>query len=265
MQLDDAEIIFHEPLKGGYRLIKFKAPEMAAASKPGQYVQVRIPNLEATALRRPFSICGAEDGVLTILYKQVGRGTFAMGDLKVGQKVNILGPLGDGVFPLCDSATTPLLIGGGFGVAPLLFLAKQLPQKGVLFVGGRTSEDILITEEFEKIGWEVQLCTNDGSVGTKGFVTAALDAWLEAHPEKKAEMYACGPEPMLKAIDERAARFGRVAWLSLDHRMACGVGACLGCIQKVRVTDAAGNVEEKTLRVCKDGPIFKSGTIVWEA
>lgn len=260
MLLEDAIILSHEHIKSDYKLLRLQAPNIVSQSKPGQFVQLRIPTLEPSALRRPFSICNAEDGVLTILYKNVGRGTNAMTSLQVGTSVNIMGPLGSAFPILKDFATTPLLVAGGFGVAPLYFYAKKCQTKGTLFVGGRSESDILITEMFEKIGWNVEICTNDGSLGTKGFVTAALNAWQSAHAATTPyEIFACGPEPMLKALDDLAISCNVTAWLSLDRRMACGVGACLGCIQKIRE-----NGEIKIIRVCKEGPIFKSNTIVWE-
>ena len=262
MQLDNTTILSHVEMCGGYRMLRLQAPEIAAVSRPGQFIHLRIPNIEPASLRRPFSICDASAGVLSILYKQVGRGTEAMGRLREGETVNILGPIGNG-FPLPDSTATPLLVGGGFGVAPLLFLAKRSPVKGILFVGGRSQADILLVDDFRAIGWETQVCTNDGSLGTRGFVTAALDAWQSQHPATKAEMFSCGPEPLLAAVDERASKWGMKAWLSLDRRMGCGVGACLGCVQKMKRTTPSGEAETYLARVCKDGPVFESGTIVW--
>ena len=262
MQLDNTTILSHVELCGGYRMLRLQAPEIAAASRPGQFIHLRIPNIEPASLRRPVSICDAANGVLSILYKQVGRGTEAMSRLRDGETVNILGPIGNG-FPLPDPTATPLLVGGGFGVAPLLFLAKRSAVKGVLFVGGRSQADILLVDDFRALGWETQVCTNDGTLGTRGFVTAALDAWQSQHSATKAEMFSCGPEPLLAAVDERASRWGMKAWLSLDRRMGCGVGACLGCVQKLKRTDPAGGVQTYLARVCKDGPVFESGTIVW--
>ncbi len=262
MQIFDATILSHEVLSGGYRMLRLGAPEIAGKSLPGQFIHLRIPNIEPASLRRPFSICDASGGVLSILYKEVGRGTEAMGRLRVGETVNIMGPMGT-AFPAPAAAAVPLLVAGGFGVAPLLFLARGLSAKGVLFVGGRTHADILLVGEFTDIGWETRVCTDDGSLGTKGFVTAALDAWRSEHPAAKAELYCCGPEPLLEAVDKRATDWGTRAWLSLDRRMGCGVGACLGCVQKMKRIGADGSAETYLARVCKDGPVFEAGTIVW--
>lgn len=262
MLLYNTTILAHFDLCGDYRMMKLRAPEIAAAALPGQFIHLRIPTLEPSSLRRPFSICDAADGVLSILYKKVGRGTEAMALLREGDTVNIMGPLGNG-FPEPSPSAVPLLVAGGFGVAPLLFLAKRSPVQGVLFVGGRSQSDILLVEEFKALRWDIHICTDDGSAGTRGFVTAALDAWRSLHPDKKAEMFSCGPEPLLAAVDQRAQRWGMKAWLSQDRRMGCGAGACLGCVQKMKRLNGDGAPETYYARVCKDGPVFESGTIAW--
>lgn len=243
-------------------MLLLEAPDVVAAARPGQFVHLRIPNVEPSALRRPFSICDAKDGVLSILYKSVGRGTEAMGDLRAGDGVNIMGPIGNG-FPSPSNDSLPLLVAGGYGVAPLYFLAKNCTKKGILFAGGRAARDVLLIDFFRAIGWETQICTDDGSLGVKGFVTAALDLWQSLHSATKIEIFACGPEGMLAAVDERAIKWGAKAWISLDRRMGCAVGACLGCVQKMRRTMESGGEETYLARVCKDGPVFESGTIVW--
>ena len=229
-------------------------------------MQLRVPALEKSALRRPFSICDADPatGALTILYKEVGRGTAAMAPLAPGDEVSLLGPLGRG-FPLPPPDATPLLAGGGYGVAPLFFLARTILARDGrreihLFVGGRTAADLLLLDDFRALGVEVHPATNDGSLGERGLVTAPLDAFLAARGGRPVVLCACGPAPMLRALDERALAGGFPAWLSLDRRMACGVGACCGCAQKVRGPDGAVRVA----MVCSDGPVFPQGAIIWE-
>ena len=266
---ESAAVVSHEPMGAGYRLLRLSAPRTAGAARPGQFVHVRVPGLDPSALRRPFSVCDARDGVLTILYKEVGRGTAALSSVRSGDAVDVLGPLGRG-FPLPEPGERALLVGGGYGVAPLYFLARTILASPtapvappVLFVGGRTAADVLLADWFERLGVEVRSATNDGSLGVRGLVTAPLDAWLAARAADSAAtdavLYACGPAPMLRAVDERALARGLKAWISLDRRMACGVGACLGCTQRVR------NGDDTTLaRVCADGPVFPQGTIVWD-
>ena len=257
----ETTVLSHEPLQAGYRLLRLVSPSIAAAARPGQFVHVRVPGLDAGALRRPFSLCDVapETGVLTILYKEVGRGTAAMRTIRAGDAVDVLGPLGKG-FPPPAEGVLPLLIGGGFGVAPLYYLARTLGRPCHLFCGGRTAQDILLTDWFAQLGFcEVHPATDDGSLGVRGLVTAPLDAWRAAHPETRVALYACGPAPMLRAVDERALAWGMPGNLSFDRRMACGIGACLGCTQKIRAGEATA-----IARVCADGPVFKAGMIVWE-
>lgn len=259
----DARVISNDTVCGGYMMARFDAAEIAGSARPGQFVEVRVPGLDECSLRRPFSVCDCVDGILTVLYKRVGRGTELLAGISAGSPVNLLGPLGNG-FPVPDRGAFPLLVGGGYGVAPLLFLAKTAPECGAVFIGGRSSCDVLLAGEFEKIGWAVHICTDDGSLGLKGQVTRAVDRWLDSHAGVKVEFFGCGPAPMLRAVDERAYARGAEAWLSLDRRMACGVGACLGCVQKVRSVRSDSNSAVILKSVCKDGPVFGSGEVVWE-
>lgn len=252
-----ATILEIRPLAQGYSVLTLAAPEVAQAAKPGQFVHIQIPTLEASRLRRPFSIYDADSasGKLYILYKVVGFGTARLAALAVGTQLQVLGPIGNS-FPLSPEGC-PFLVAGGYGVAPLWFLSRHLPVKGTLFVGGRTAIDILEVERFREAGWEVCIATQDGSLGAHGLVTLPLDEALAQEP--RAELYACGPDGLLRAVGERAITHGIRGWLSLDKHMACGVGACLACVQKVRTESG----EEKLARVCVDGPIFESREVVW--
>ena len=272
---EPSTVLSLDDLGAGYRRLRLGAPAAAAAAAPGQFVHVRVPALDASAMRRPVSVCDADSaaGVLTLVFKIVGRGTAALATVREGDRVDLMGPLGNG-FPRPPAGAEVLLVGGGYGVAPLYFLARKVldgrdgrdGRGGIhLFVGGRTKEDLLLLDDFRALGVAVHPATDDGSLGTKGLVTAPLDAWFAArgrvvHPATaaKPELFACGPAPMLRAIDERAQALGADAWLSLDRRMLCGVGACLGCTQVVRDGDATA-----TVRVCADGPVFPRGRVVW--
>lgn len=240
-------------------MLELKSPHVAAAVQPGQFVHVHVPRLEASVLRRPFSVFRAEGETLQILYKRVGRGTEALTAVRRGDTLNLIGPLGNG-FPLDLQNGFPVLVAGGYGVAPLYFLAQRLPARGVLFVGGASRQHILCAADFEAIGWEVRVATEDGSQGTRGFVTAALDKWLGERPTDISPVFfACGPDGMLRAVGQRAMADGRTAWLSLDKHMGCGVGACLACVQKIRLPDGS----EVWARVCREGPVFEARQIVW--
>lgn len=259
MHIESARVLKHDTCPGGYRALLFKADRIAQVVKPGQFVHLRVPMLHGHVLRRPFSVFDAEGDRLTVLYKPIGTGTRAMQHIAAGTCVNLLGPLGNG-FPLDATGTIPVLVAGGYGVAPLRFLASRLAAKGAVFIGAATAEDILEAETFRAWGWAVFIATEDGSAGTQGLVTDALDPWLDArHAEMPPEFYACGPDGMLHAVADRAHATDTNAWLSLDKHMGCGVGACLACVQRVKSDDG----HERWARVCRDGPVFESRHIVW--
>ncbi len=260
MKLEQALIVEHRDFGSGYRLLVFGSDEIAAAARPGQFVHLRVPGLEGSVLRRPFSIYDARSGTFSILYKQVGRGTRGMATLPVGDAVSVIGPLGNG-FPLPEASSLPVLVAGGYGVAPLYLLATRIGRPGVLFVGGRSSADILCVAEFEALDWTVHVTTEDGTLGRQGRATEALDDWCRTTPAGPPEFFACGPDGLLRAVDARMRRAGWRGWLSLDKHMGCGVGACLACVQRVR-GEVAGATQWK--RVCKDGPVFAAGEILWD-
>ncbi len=265
MKIENTKILKHSHLVGDYRLLVLDAPEISVQAVPGQFVHVRIPQLEGSALRRPFSLYRAEGATISILYKVIGRGTAALATAGEGSFLDVMGPFGNG-FPIPDADIMPILVAGGYGVAPLYFLATRCSQKGVLFVGGATDLDILCIEDFKSIGWDVRVATMDGSLGTKGLVTDVLDAWLKDNSDRDdyspagQEIFACGPDGMLKALGDRTIAGGFNGWLSLDKHMGCGVGACLACVQRLR--DEYNH--DYWGRVCKDGPVFESRQIVWE-
>jgi dihydroorotate dehydrogenase electron transfer subunit len=254
------KVMVQRKLTDSYHLLELHAPEVARTARPGQFIHMRVAGLEETALRRPFSIFRVRGETLSLIYKTVGRGTRHLARLRAGDDVGIIGPLGNG-FPLNEAAgRLPLLIAGGYGVAPLSFLASRMAVKGVLLAGGRTADDLLCLDDFTALGWEVQTATQDGSHGESGLVTVLLDRWLAAHAADGVELYVCGPDGLLRAVAERAARAGCRAWLSLDKHMVCGVGACLACVQKLRRAD--GSVWMG--RVCHDGPVFEAAEVVWD-
>ena len=260
MQIETGTVVCHESAGGYYRVLSLNLPGIASKSTPGQFIHLRITALHDAVLRRPFSIYRVDGDTLSILYKSVGRGTEAMQALAPGAKLSVIGPLGNG-FPVeLACGTQPVLVAGGYGVAPLYFLATRLNRRGVVFIGGATARDILLADEFKAIGWNVCIATEDGSLGTRGQVTAPLDAWLKnPDPGTRPELFACGPNGLLKALALRAGQAGWKAWISLDRHMGCGVGACLACVQRVN-----HNGDEILVRVCKEGPIFESRTVIWE-
>ena len=263
---EKCKILSHEDAAAGYRTLVFSAPKIAASVVPGQFVHVKVPLLDDASLRRPFSVFDADEkkGTLTVLYKIVGKGTEALAKEAIGAEVEVMGPLGFGFPVACNGV--PLLVGGGYGVAPLYFLAKRLIEKGVadkpvLFVGGRSKGDLLAVEKFTALGVDVRTATNDGSAGTKGFVTEPLDVELAKLrcAGKNFEFFTCGPDGLLKAVSDRALGTGSKGWISMDRHMICGVGACFACIQKLKKP----NGEVWNARCCVNGPVFKAEEIVW--
>jgi dihydroorotate dehydrogenase electron transfer subunit len=259
MKQEKSTVIEHRNFQGDYRILRLAAPAIGPLVTPGQFLELQVPRLGDRILRRPFSIYKANAEGVEILYKTVGRGTEAMRLLQAGDTVDLIGPLGNG-FPENTDEKIPVLVAGGYGNAALYLKAKHSSQKGIAFFGGRTAEDILCVEEFEALGWEVVVATNDGSLGTQGLITAAFDPWLATQKEpEKVELFVCGPNPMLQAMGERAIAQGCTAWLSMDRNMACGVGACLTCVIK-RKTETGW----AWARCCKDGPVFESREILWD-
>lgn len=215
--------------------------------RSGQFVEIAVPG---QYLRRPISVCDYAEGVLTIIYKVVGVGTDAMSQWQAGQQVDMLIGLGNG-YDLSRAGERPLLIGGGVGVPPLYMLARVLREQGKqvrVILGFNTKDEVFYEEEFRALGCKVEVTTVDGSYGTKGFVTeAGLDEGL-SNP-CSTYYYSCGPLPMLKAV---IGHWGEQGEVSMEERMGCGFGACMGCSIQTK---------EGTKRVCKDGPVFNAATL----
>ena len=258
---DNNTIISNDNLKGDYWRVRFSAPEVAVRSQAGQFVHVKLPLLSDRILRRPFSICDAsDDGVLTLVYKVVGAGTERLSDLKPGDNCDILGPLGK-PFSAPGPGTVPILVAGGYGSAATLLLAKRSQEKGILLLGARSKDDLILVDEYKALGFDVRTATNDGSDGHKGFVTELLDGAIAGLKGAKVAIYGCGPDMMLMALGRKALSLGVYAELSLDHHMCCGVGACFACV--VRVKDGSGPDGWRYARACKEGPVFKAEDIYY--
>jgi dihydroorotate dehydrogenase electron transfer subunit len=264
-------ILSNLEISPGYWRMRILAPGFAAVAAPGQFVMLRPELALPTMLRRPFGIfrtgclppeCAGLPAreYMEILYKIVGQGTRIMSDLHAGDRVELLGPLGQG-FTISDSSCAKLLVGGGIGLVPLYLLAEELIRRGHhvrLLMGGRTRDDILAVTEFERLGVETYVSTDDGSLGEEGVVTRVLERKLTKYP--CAEVYACGPMPMLAAVEEICHARQVPLQVSLEAHMACGVGACLGCVVK-----GAGHSEERPnyLCTCKEGPVFSADRLDW--
>ena len=229
------------------------ADDIVREARPGQFVSVYCRD-ESRLLPRPISICelDKESGRLRLVYRAVGAGTQEFSGYGPGETLELVGPLGNG-FPLDKGYEKPLLIGGGIGVPPMVELAKWLPGDKAI-VSGYRNGDLFLKEELSRNA-ALYVATEDGSAGTKGNV---LDAVRENRLEADA-IFACGPAPMLRALKAYAAEEGIDCYLSLEERMACGIGACLACVCTSKDVDAHTNVKNK--RICKDGPVFAAEEI----
>lgn len=220
--------------------------DTSAITRPGQFVELSI---EGLFLRRPISVCNFDEGELTLVYKVVGKGTAEMAAMQVGRKVDVLTGLGNG-FNADAECQRALLVGGGVGVPPLYRLARELLAKGrevTVVLGFNTAAELFYEEEFKALGVNLVVATVDGSKGVKGFVTDAI----RESGVTFDYFYSCGPLPMLKALSQSVATDGE---LSLEERMGCGFGICMGC----SIQTASG-----AKRVCKEGPVFKKEEILW--
>ena len=220
---------------------------------PGQFVQVRVDGSPSTYLRRPISIHDVDfqKNEISLLVQQVGEGTRHLSSAKVGDLINIVFPLGNG-FTLPKKSESVLLVGGGIGIAPLYYFAKVLNDKGIrptLLLGGKTESDLLRLVDYQQFG-ETFVTTEDGSLGEKGFVTMH-SIWQEKLFDK---IYVCGPKPMMKAVAKMAAEKDVWCEVSLENLMACGLGACLCCVE---------DTVDGHVCVCKEGPVFNTRRLKW--
>ncbi|MCK5845210.1 MAG: dihydroorotate dehydrogenase electron transfer subunit [Victivallales bacterium] len=257
--LEECEIESNEVLKGDYRKVVFKAPGIAPEVKPGQFAHVQIAKLRDRILRRPFSICGVNEtaGTLVLVYKIVGEGTAALARLAPGERCSFLAPRGT-PFSIPGGKEKPVIVAGGYGSAATLILAKRSVNPGFLLLGAKTSEDLILIDEFEKIGFDVRVATEDGSQGAKGLVTDLLCEILGGSDTANLAIKACGPHGMLMAVGKMLLNAGLDGELSLDHLMCCGVGACFACVVKVKAENDDG---WRYARTCSDGPVFKASEV----
>ena len=233
---------------------EIKCPEIAEISAPGQFVHIRTGNF---TLRRPISICGIdkEKGTLRIVFEIRGEGTSQIARLNEGDLIDMLAPLGHG-FTVDRNFKKVVLIGGGIGTPPMLPLAQIYGEKAVAISGFRNSAAAILQDDFKSAGAQTVLCTDDGSAGIHGFVTQPFAELAEQGGIDA--VYACGPMPMLKGIAKICKEKNIYCEISLEERMACGIGACLGCACRT-----VRNDEEYFAHVCKDGPVFKAEEVLW--
>lgn len=227
-----------------------EAPQLAAIAQPGQFAQVYLPG---HTLRRPISICGIDrdKGTLRFVFQVRGGGTAELAQFQPGSSIEILAPLGNG-FPV-EQPGRVLLVGGGIGVPPLLGVAAKLKENAVAVLGFRNQGAVILEKDFQEVGAKTLIATDDGSYGHHGLVT-------DLCKEQEFDcVMACGPAPMLKAVKALAEERGVPCYVSLEERMACGIGACLGCAVALLKEDGT----QYYGHVCKDGPVFPAHRIAW--
>lgn len=240
-----------------YHLLVISQPELADLAKPGQFVYLKVSESYDPLLPRPLSIhqIDHKKGIIYLLFQIKGKGTKVLSALKTGDELTVLGPLGNG-FRLNNDYKNIVLVGGGIGTAPLLYLATELLLKNcglTVLLGYKDRNNLVAYESFAQLDCRLLIATEDGSWGQKGRITELLNNLLEE--ERIDSIYACGPEPMLKAVQEIAAiRRVEDCQLSLEARMGCGIGACMSCVCGVKMKDGSYGYK----KVCNEGPVFDS-------
>jgi dihydroorotate dehydrogenase electron transfer subunit len=263
----EARVLRNEPVGSYFRLTLEDADGALASALPGQFISLKVRSGVAPLLRRPFSIARLIPGKgkarqVEVLYAVLKEGTQLLSQKTPGETVGVLGPLGK-PFPHLDKRHPAILVGGGVGIAPMVFLAEYLTRKKVpvaVFLGAKTAEDLLDLKVFRSLRVPLSISTDDGTAGQKGFVTERLEEYLASGQARPGSIiHSCGPRPMFKAVSKVAERHGIKAYLSWEERMACGLGICLTCACPVK--DGEGVKMERT---CVEGPAFESSRVAWE-
>jgi dihydroorotate dehydrogenase electron transfer subunit len=267
----DATVIANTRLSDDYSVLALAAPEIAGLARPGQFVMVKATHSADPLLRRPFSIfeilrdaTGAPTGV-SLLNKRIGTATRLLYDAAPGARVSCLGPLGRPFEPV-DGPVHAWMVAGGVGLAPFLTLAESLAARHTpttLFYGARHAGELYYTDTFARLGIVIELATEDGSRGTKGYVTAPLErAFTSLAPGESVRLYVCGPTAMMRAVAALSRTYGQPCEVSLEQVMGCGLGGCYSCVVLTRQQPGA---TPHFVRSCLDGPVFDAERIVWEA
>ncbi len=255
------EITAHQEVAQGHKRLVIRAEPIAAAAAPGQFCMLEVHEGFYPFLRRPMSIERIYKDGISILYKIVGQGTRLLAGMAPGAVINVQGPLGN-CFPLPEGFERYILVAGGIGIAPFPGLAEALLRKigrtPELVLAARNDRMLLLVKEFSQMGCPIHIATDDGSAGMKGFASDALE---DLAPNEKTLVYCCGPTPMMHAVHEVCLRHNTLCYASLEAEMACGDGVCMGCVVETNAEDES----RRMARVCREGPIFETRNINWNA
>ncbi len=268
-QITIGSVSGNDEIRPGFVLMTLHLPRSFPEPRPGQFVMIRIAGLQEPFLSRPLSIFsfsrGRSHSLVKLLYRIVGKGTQILAGLIRGSQVEISGPLGKG-YAVDPSRENRVLIAGGIGVAPLSLLAQHLcrlsgrgANPAVVYLGAKTADEIVGLDQLHKYCNSIRVCTDDGSLGEKSLVTRAFFRDMKKYDPARTSIYACGPKPMLQSL-AGILKDRYVCQVSLEERMACGVGACMGCAVAVRDE----NGDKAYRRVCADGPVFELKDVIWE-
>ena len=251
-----AKLIKKEKLKEDIYKFSVETEEIAKTAKPGQFLEIRVQDKIEPLLRRPISIYNIEGNKVEFIFQVRGKGTEILAEKEEGQEIDILGPLGSGTFSFAGKKNIAI-IGGGIGIFPLYELAKQAKTdtKINMYLGFRSKDFVTLEEEYRKVSDKFVLTTDDGSYGEKGFAINFLKEDIEK--EAIDGIYACGPLPMLKAVQQLAKEKNIPCQISLEERMGCGIGVCLGCAVQINAGD-----QIVYGHVCKGGPVFDASTVI---
>ncbi len=254
---ESGKVLSNTHLGRNLYLMEVESPEISAALQPGQFVHMHLPNMEGHILRRPFSVYDVhpEKGTMEIMYQTVGFGSTHMVNIQPGETVSNIGPVGKG-WHAPENCKRALLVGGGVGAAPLFMYAKQLVADGVevdVVLGAQTAEAMVASGRYEEaLGKAPVIATDDGSLGYSGFCTYPTQDLLNQNTYD--HVACCGPEPLMRIVAGMAAQAGVECQVSMERRMACGVGACLSCVV---------DTNDGKKRCCVDGPVFEADEVVW--
>jgi dihydroorotate dehydrogenase electron transfer subunit len=260
MKRDETTVLLErEALSSDAFLLHFQSEALSRSFLPGQFTMVRIPGRSDLLLRRPYSFCDSREGSFSLLVKIAGKGTKALTEVSVGGEVSCLGPLGS-AFAFPGDSQKPVIVAGGVGIAPFVAFSRALARRGhtaTVLLGGRSARDLYLRSEFEVAGMDVRTSTEDGTHGHRGLVTDLLAEALEGSEPK--QLYSCGPTPMLLRVAAMAKERGVPHQVSLERRMGCGMGCCLGCVVYTR-----GGSAGEYLRSCTEGPVFDADAVAWD-